>query len=69
MLLFLFYELRINIIFYLDRIDSDVNVMGDEYETYTNPDEFIIQQRGRRKMPVVFSPDIDIIKQVPINTY
>jgi len=31
-----------------------------------SPDELIIQQRGRRKIPVTFSPDIDTIKQVPI---
>lgn len=30
-----------------------------------SPDELIIQQRGRRKIPVTFSPDIDAIKQVP----
>jgi len=29
-----------------------------------SPDELIIQQRGRRKIPVTFSPDIDAIKQV-----
>lgn len=29
-----------------------------------SPDELIIQQRGRRKIPVTFSPDIDVIKQV-----
>lgn len=29
-----------------------------------SPDELIIQQRGRRKIPVTFSPDIDTIKQV-----
>lgn len=32
-----------------------------------SPDELIIQQRGRRKIPVTFSPDIDAIKQVSIN--
>lgn len=32
-----------------------------------SPDELIIQQRGRRKIPITFSPDIDVIKQqVPI---
>jgi len=31
-----------------------------------SPDELIIQQRGRRKIPVTFSPDIDTIKQVSI---
>lgn len=31
-----------------------------------SPDELIIQQRGRRKIPVTFSPDIDAIKQVPL---
>lgn len=31
-----------------------------------SPDELIIQQRGRRKIPVTFSPDIDAIKQVLI---
>jgi len=29
-----------------------------------SPDELIIQQRGRRKIPVTFSPDIDTVKQV-----
>lgn len=29
-----------------------------------SPDELVIQQRGRRKIPVTFSPDIDAIKQV-----
>lgn len=32
-----------------------------------SPDELIIQQRGRRKIPVTFSPDIDAIKQVTIS--
>lgn len=32
-----------------------------------SPDELIIQQRGRRKIPVTFSPDIDAIKQVCIH--
>jgi len=31
-----------------------------------SPDELIIQQRGRRKIPVTFSPDIDAIKQVTL---
>lgn len=31
-----------------------------------SPDELAIQQRGRRHIPIVFSPDIDIIKQVII---
>lgn len=35
-----------------------------------SPDELIIQQRGRRKIPVTFSPDIDTIKQqVCINLF
>lgn len=29
-----------------------------------SPDELAIQRRGRRHIPIVFSPDIDIIKQV-----
>lgn len=32
----------------------------------SSPDELVIQQRGRRKVPIVFSPDIDVIKQVII---
>lgn len=31
-----------------------------------SPDELVIQQRGRRKIPVTFSPDIDTIKQVSL---
>lgn len=32
----------------------------------SSPDELVIQQRGRRKVPIVFSPDIDVVKQVII---
>lgn len=31
-----------------------------------SPDELAIQRRGRRHIPIVFSPDIDTIKQVII---
>lgn len=29
-----------------------------------SPDEMIIRQRGRRRIPVIFSPDIDDLKRV-----
>lgn len=29
-----------------------------------SPDEMIIRQRGRRRIPVTFSPDIDELKRV-----
>lgn len=56
----------------LGRNDQHVNIMNTTISNFPtsmmtpspSPDELIIQQRGRRKIPVTFSPDIDAIKQV-----
>lgn len=56
----------------MGRNDQNVNIMNTTINNYPtsmmtpspSPDELIIQQRGRRKIPVTFSPDIDTIKQV-----
>ncbi|XP_050521064.1 uncharacterized protein LOC126894243 [Daktulosphaira vitifoliae] len=53
------------------RTDHHVNIMNTTIANMPtsmmtpspSPDELIIQQRGRRKIPVTFSPDIDSIKQ------
>jgi len=55
----------------LGRTDHHVNIMNTTISNLPtsmmtpspSPDELIIQQRGRRKIPVTFSPDIDTIKQ------
>lgn len=55
----------------LGRTDHHVNIMNTTISNLPtslmtpspSPDELIIQQRGRRKIPITFSPDIDIIKQ------
>ncbi|XP_025413095.1 uncharacterized protein LOC112685433 [Sipha flava] len=55
----------------LGRNDHHVNIMNTTISNFPtsmmtpspSPDELIIQQRGRRKIPVTFSPDIDAIKQ------
>lgn len=56
----------------LGRNDHHLNIMNTTISNFPtsmmtpspSPDELIIQQRGRRKIPVTFSPDIDAIKQV-----
>jgi len=56
----------------LGRNDHHLNIMNTTISNLPtsmmtpspSPDELIIQQRGRRKIPVTFSPDIDAIKQV-----
>lgn len=58
----------------LGRNDHHLNIMNTTMSNLPtsmmtpspSPDELIIQQRGRRKIPVTFSPDIDAIKQVSI---
>lgn len=40
------------------------NNMPNPMTPSSSPDELVIQRRGRREIPVIFSPDIDIIKQV-----
>ncbi|CAH1737575.1 hypothetical protein AGLY_003242 [Aphis glycines] len=55
----------------LGRNDHHLNIMNTTISNFPtsmmtpspSPDELIIQQRGRRKIPVTFSPDIDAIKQ------
>lgn len=61
----------------LGRTDHHVNIMNTTIANMPtsmmtpspSPDELIIQQRGRRKIPVTFSPDIDSIKQVKFIKY
>lgn len=53
-----------------DRMRNTPNDDGDsEVDSHprVSPDELAIRRRGRRRIPVVFSPDIDDIKQVIIN--
>lgn len=48
-------------------MNSNVDFISPSIMTpCSSPDELVIQQRGRRKIPVIFSPDIDDIKQVII---
>lgn len=40
------------------------NVPASFLSPSPSPDEMIIRQRGRRRIPVTFSPDIDELKRV-----
>ncbi|XP_025405663.1 uncharacterized protein LOC112679926 isoform X4 [Sipha flava] len=47
----------------IDQIPNIVNTYFNFSSTYISQDELVIQQRGPRISPIVFSPDIDTIKQ------
>lgn len=49
---------------YTNIMNSYVHYMSPSFMPCVSPDELVIQQRGRRKKPVTFSPDIDAMKQV-----
>jgi len=56
----------INRSYYEQRRNTSYDDSDSEVDSYVSPDEWAIRQRGRR-LPVVFSPNIDDIKQVIIN--
>lgn len=57
------------------RVDQIPNIVNSYFgfassnPKLISPDELVIQQRGRRVLPIVFSPDIDTIKQVCLCLY
>ncbi|GLH12338.1 Uncharacterized protein GBIM_17070 [Gryllus bimaculatus] len=44
-------------------LNVNVNVPSSYMSPSPSPDEMVIQQRGRRRMPVTWSPDLDAAKQ------
>lgn len=52
----------------IDPITSRINVLNNTQESLTSsahsPDELVIQQRGRRNIPVIYTSNRDIINEV-----
>lgn len=53
-----------------DNLMNSTNVVfGSEHGfTHVSQDELVIRQRGLSKTPLIFSPDIDVTKQVITNS-